>query len=694
VSARAQNKHILACLRRQTAAEITPELAPAQREAECFAGTLERLPIFHNSGDLLAGDYGWRPEDDARLHQQFPQAEPTAGNGQAMTPRQRLNVEFHCFGGYSPAHTCIDYGKLLRLGVDGLLLEIETAGATPYRQAMATTLNGLVALSDRYAELLEQHQEPALAEICRRVPRRPASTFHEALQSIWFAHLAIPISEYNDASISLGRLDQYAYPYYCNSLEAGCPEIELERQLAALLDKLNRYGDAACNLNLGGLDAHDQDLCNPLTRMIIRVAKAKRQPSPILAARIHPNFPRDIFDSLIDPDLFAIGQPTFYGELPCREALRERGVAAADLPRWAASSCMAPVIEGAEVSNMWGGVITFLLPLELTVNNGQPFHKTLPVPLQTAPVSNFKSFDELFETFLSYLGDVTALSIAACREATRATEQERPNPFISALLDSCIKRGCDRLAGGVDYHTAIFECFGLVNAADALLTIKTLVFEQKVCSLAELVKAAKENFQGYEQLLRQIKDLPKYGAGEPEPDGFAARLADAFQRLVRAHSIPAHVCAPSFHTLGGHVSAGAKYGASLDGRLSGRPLAKNIGSTPRAATADLTARIRSATAIAQKTFFGGQALDLSVDASLVKSLSEKRKFQALLQTYFDLGGMQIQVNGLQAEKLRQAIDNPDEHQDLIVRIGGYSDYFNNLSLDARHDMARRFEHGL
>ncbi len=693
---RGKDWHILRALRAE--ALERPEISsatPAWREVMVFSHTLDAMPIFHCSGERLAGDFGWRPEDDQLLAERFPPAPPAPPVPRPVcdTLEARLYNDFHCFGSYSAAHTCMDYAKLLNLGLDGVLDGLRKAGDGECRQAMAAAVQSLQHLIARYAALLEKVGESGLAQLCTRIRHQRPRTFAEAVQLIWFAHLAIGISESSDASISLGRFDQYALPCYRQSLADGVEESALELQFAALVDKLNRYGDAACALNLGGLDAEGRDQCNDLSRLIVRICKAKLLPAPILAARIHADIPQDIFDALVDPALFAIGQPTFYGEQSCLAAMRERGVAEDAVVRWAANSCMGLVVEGCEVSNMWGGVVNFLLPIELALNGGKPFRRELPFALKTRPDERPGTFASLQASFLAYLGEITDFCVAASRTCTDRVRRERPNPYLSAFLGHCTERGRDRLDGGADYHVAIIEAFGLANAADALYAVRSLCFERPRYRLDELVAAAKADFVGHEGLLQEIRALPKYGNGDTRIDMLAAELADAFQRLVRRHSDTATCFAPSFHTLNAHVGAGAKVGASLDGRRAGEPLAKNIGAGPGTATTGLTALIRSAAAIDQTAFFGGQALDISVDARLISRPDGQHKFHALIQTYFSLGGLQIQVNGLSAETLVEAIDHPDAHRDLIVRIGGYSDYFNNLSLDVRKEMVERIAKG-
>lgn len=711
---RNKNWQIISFLRRE--ALLSPELAasPAPiREARIFEYILENMPLHYCNGDLIAGDFGWRAQDNNELSRFFPAPEKIPSNPpqQPISPEEELRRDFHCFGGFTSAHTCIDYEKLISVGIAGIIDEISVQRNKAdeqeriYLAAMEITMKGLLKYAERFACLLEKKMTETSDEdqsillknligICRRIPRRPATYFHEALQSIWFVHSLIGISEYNDASISLGRLDQYLYPFYRKSIETGSSAGDLEKILHDFFIKLNRYGDAACSVNLGGTGKHGEDLCNPLTEMIIRTVAVNNFASPILAARIHNGIPQNIFDQLTVPELFMKGQPTFYGEIPCRKALARRGVQKNEIDNWAANSCMGLVIQGSEISDMWGGVVNFLLPLELTLNSGRPFAKELPIKLQTLACDQFGDFQNLMRNFLEYVRELTAYCIRNNRLHTQKVLHERPNPFLSSFLNKCIERRKDRLGGGVEYYTVIIEAFGLINAADALFAIDSLVFKDNKYSLANLLCAAKNNFDGHETLLKDIRNVPKYGNGNLPADRFAAGLADHFYEIVNSFSDGKVVYAPSFHTLNTHIGAGKKYGASLDGRLSGEPLAKNVGTTPGMALSGHTSLIKSAATIDQSKYFGGQALDLSIDASLVKDMDSKRKFQALIRTYFELGGLQIQVNGLNAETLKAALEEPEKYRDLIVRIAGYSVYFNQLGFDTQNEMIKRFSQGM
>ena len=665
-----------------------------------FQYILENIQIYYDSTSLLAGDYGFSDETESEIETLLNDNSSKNADVQfaVSANEQQLQQDFFCKGVYTPAHSCINYEKVLNLGIKGILEEVAankqivSGEQLEYLTAVEIALNSFLKFVNRFIVLLQDKNDDRLDKIidnCKNVPLNPARNFPEAMQSIWLVHMLIGISEYNDASISLGRLDQYAYDCFLQT-----DEKEAKLWLNSLLDKINSYGDAACTVNLGGLDKDDNDLCNDLSYLIARSVKEKLLPSPILAVRIHPDFPQDLFDLLTDPELFKIGQPTFYGEISCLNALRARAIPEIDINKWAANSCMGLIIQGYEVSDMWGCVINCILPLELALNNGVPFNKELSLPLHTKACANYNSFQELYNKYLEYLYELIDFCVKANNESTARYAAEFPNPYISAFLDDCIKLGKDRVAGGVRYYNVITEAFALVNAADSLNTIKTLVFEQQKYSLAELVCAAKNNFKGTTELLNIIQAFPKYGDGDAKNDGMTAELAHDFAAKVKTYSNDKKVYAPSFHTLNAHIASGKLYGASLDGRLCKEPFAKNIGPFSGQIRKELTSLIRSASKIDQSEFFGGQPLDISVNTSLINSLEGKRKLQALLQTYFKLGGLQLQVNGLSPEMLRKAINEPEKYKNLIVRIGGYSDYFSRLSEDVKNEMIERFSNGV
>lgn len=686
------------------------------RLGRAFAYALEHLPIGIPADGDLAGDFGWdycSASERSRWLPPEPSADQRPPADRTPSPDELLAQGFGCFpsdgGG---AHTTVDYERVVTQGLAGVLAQIEKRlGTCPERehatlQGMEAALGGVIRWAERYADLAErlagETGEPAdkacllrIARHCRQVPGLPARSFAEALQGIWLVHLAVGLSEWTGASLSLGRLDQYLLPLFTEDLRRGVPRQELEDALAALFRALNNFfGDPACAVNLGGTDALGRTQFGPLSRMIVEVAARLRLPAPVLAARIDASFPEDDFDLLADAALFEIGQPTFYGEEACIAALLRRDVPADEVRTWCANSCMGLMMPGREWSNMWGTVVNVLLPLELALNHGSPFQHELPIALATRPPDAYADFDALFTTVCSTLDDLVDYLLAATARDTLRRGEAAPNPFVSALLGSCIERAQDRLLGGCDYQTVIVEAFGLVNASDALVAIRQLVFERGTHTLRDLTEAARGNFVESPDILHALRRAPKFGNADPVADGMARRLADRFAASVSRHSSGSFHYLPSFHTLNAHVGAGHKTAASLDGRRAGEPLAKNVGTSPGNATSGHTALMRSAATIDQAAFSGGQALDIRVDPALLSTPEGRRNFQALLRGYFDLGGLQVQVNALSAAALCEAQTHPEAHRDLIVRIAGYSAPYVSLPEDLQLEMIERFHAGV
>jgi pyruvate-formate lyase len=348
------------------------------------------------------------------------------------------------------------------------------------------------------------------------------------------------------------------------------------------------------------------------------------------------------------------------------------------------------MMPGEEFSDMWGVVFTFLLPLELALNHGQPFHGKLPFELHTVPPENYANTSEILSTTAAYAGELLKILTMRHREITACEGKNNPDPYVSALLRGGTP-GKDRLLGGPRYHTVNVDAFALVNTADAITAIDQVVFQHRSHTLAELVAAAINNFSGQEALRLELLTAPKYGNDNAEADQNVRKLAARFAAIVRDCSDDKMIYMPSFHTLNAHVGAGASWGAGLDGRLAGEPFAKNIGPMQGRNKNGITSVITSATAIEQEFFYGGQALDLHVDAGLFDAYSDRVKLQAALQTYFKQGGLLIQINGVKVDTLKRALVNPEMYADLIVRIGGYSTRFVLLSREIQREMIKRFE---
>ncbi len=665
------------------------------RQAALFALTLHALPVEIRPEDCIAGWYGFAdgsvfPQEAGAAFPYHKVLSDEQHRQRALLSRYLTDVNF------TAAHTCIDYGGILQNGLEHYVSqvekELETHPGDPCLAAMRSSLQAAGILADRFAaavkeklgrttDAAQKERLEKLYDALCRVPRKSARTFLEAVQAVWLLHTLTPVSERSWASISLGRMDQYLYPYYEKHLAQGGTTEEAKAILKNLFVLLDSYGDGACALNVGGADAQGRDMCNALTRLLLEVEKECALRAPIFAVRVTPDMPADLLEELIDFDLFKIGQPTFYGEMNCRRTVRERGAADADAVDFSVNSCMGLMCHGKEFADMWGIRFNAHLPLELAVNGGLPLAGTDDLAFGVAPRQP-ESFEDLFEQFSRY----TEALLTTCTKLHDAVSMEQavntPNPFVSALTDGCVQSRQDR-AMGARYNTVTVETMGLINTCDALLAIRELVFEQKKYTLAEFAAAAKVNYSGHEKLRRDILKCKKYGMNDAQADALCRRVCDMVHRICKNNGHDNRYYLPSLHTIDVNVDYGRMLGATLDGRRSGEPVNKNANPSHLLRTPAHTGVILSAAALEQYKFSGGQPIDLFFDRAWFETKEARERIRQLILTYFEQGGLQLQVNSVDIELLEKAHLAPEQYPQVVVRKGGYSVRFNELPARTR-----------
>ncbi len=340
---------------------------------------------------------------------------------------------------------------------------------------------------------------------------------------------------------------------------------------------------------------------------------------------------------------------------------------------------------GEEFNSMWGCVFSVSAALEMALNGGSLITRECEVKVPN--VNRINNLDDLFREFESCAKYLLDICVGAYLEQAKISEATRPDCLVSLLTEGCIERHCDRISGA-PYHNVTVECMGMINAADGIFAIDKLVFDAKKYTLDEINAAIKAGFVGYEVLRRDILSCSKFGQNS-EADIYAVKLAELLQKIIRKHSCENMHFSPSLHTLDKNVGDGSVWGATYDGRLVGEPFAKNAGASNHARKSDPTSLVLSAAKLPQHKFFGGQPIDVSFDSDTVKN--HKKEIAALISTYLLNGGLQFQVNALSSETLREAMESPEKHPDLIVRIGGYSVYFGNLPRATQEEFIERFE---
>lgn len=686
-------------------------LSHLQRESLQFKKFLEEIPVHVHAGDYFAGWYGYKelPEDYCA----FKKRGDDNYFSRTLTEDEKIRdvlVKQYCYHiwGNDHGHVFADFAALLRRGTRAYLKDAEARldcfdPASPeyaYLTAMAECLRHGEIFSLRFAEMAEERLKDEtdpqvkerlekIAAACRKLPMEPASDFYEALQSFMLLYQLIRISDTAWCSISMGSADQILYPYYCASKAQGVSDAEMEAMLLEIFEKLDTYDGQDCAMSIGGTDLAGNDLTNDLSWLILAAEKKNPYRSPLFSLRIHQGTPEALLEGAVSTSLFQKGQPTFYGDLACRQAVMGRGIDEATASRYQIHTCMSLALPGEAVDAAWGMVFNMHLPLELALNGGKPLAGELPVTLHTPPRTHYENIEEIYDQFRLYYRELFDICWHYCLKDTKNWRLAEPNPWLSALTADCIQRGKDRWDGGARYHDVIIEHFAFANAADALGAVEKLVFQEKKYTLDQLLQAARDNYQGHEQLRKEILSCPKYGMNIPAADLKAKRLLEIASDTCEEKKYDNIYFLPSLHTLDLDVGHAQNVHATLDGRLTGEPFNKNAGPTPLARLSGPTSVMMSACTLDQRRLSGGQALDIHFSARNVDDPVKRKKIAAMIRTYLLSGGLQLQVNALSAEALQKAYDHPEEYPHLIVRIGGHSRYFNELPDPVKKEFIHR-----
>lgn len=660
-------------------------LSPVSRFAEKFRIETELLKLDIKNDDEIVGWFYFdrKCSDEVVFTDEIQDRETSKIINAPEKLYSRTNVD--------RGHTLIDYEAIIKNGLvfyhNKINEELTKYPQNEYLLAMKSSLDSIFNLLKRSAVIIDEKllkcdeydkmRLVSLKKMIEKVPYYPAEDFREAIQSIWIIHFIAPLAENAWYSISLGKFDEYLYPYYKKSLSSGMTRDEAKKILHNLYKLLNSYADGACLLNIG-------PRYNELSELIIECQKEFAMPAPILAARVDENTSEKICNSLIDEKLFSMGQPTFYGEKSCISALVEKGLSADEAKTFSNNSCMGISITGNEFNSMWGCVFSVSAALEAAMNCGMILNSDeITVPNIFEP----HTIDELVENFKKCAEYMLKICVKSYEKKAEISENTLPDPFISLLTPGCIEKHRDRISGA-KYHNVTFECMGMVNVSDGICAIDELVFKKRKYSINEINNAVKNNFKGFDNIRNDIMKCSKFGENS-KADDYAVKIAEILSEIIIGFNHGNMYYSPSLHTLDANVGYGAVYGAGYDGRRAGEPFAKNAGASNEVRKADPTSMILSSSGLPQYKFFGGQPIDVNFGIDMVRN--HKNEIKALIGIYLERGGLQFQVNSVSSKLLREAMENPEKYPNLVVRIGGYSIYFNRISKDSQREFIDRFE---
>ncbi|MDR1359693.1 MAG: formate C-acetyltransferase/glycerol dehydratase family glycyl radical enzyme [Deltaproteobacteria bacterium] len=584
-----------------------------------------------------------------------------------------------------------------------------------FYQAEILACEGLIALARRYsekAELLaaeEKNPERAaelreIAAICQRAPAKPPTSFHEAVQAVWFTQMGSILSE-NSLALNLGRFDQYMYPYYAADLKAGRITREKAQELLdALWIKLSEWVwviaantaqffagyNAFQNLTLGGRTREGGDAVNELSYMCLTACSHVKTHQPGLSVRIHPDTPDAFMMAVCDLIAQGTGFPAVHNDRLGAEMLLAAGLPPEDARDWNNCGCVVPHFR--KIGEWTSAVnVNLAAALEFALNRGQnrlnPRLKGLP----EKDLAEFASYEELKQAFFRQLAFLIRHSVIGSITAQRIHAQTVPRPYLSLLVDGCMDKGKDLSQGGAKYNLGpVLTGIGVADSANSLATLKKLVFEQKKYSLADFRQALAHDWIGFEQLRKDALACPKYGNDDDYADAVAVEITNFYYREVSAYTdIFGSRFLSAFMGISNYIPAGKVVGATPDGRKSGTPLTEGV--SPHAGTdiTSPTAAMRSAAKINHDMHTGGTLINLKLSPRLLDSRQNRAKLGALIRAYFALGGFHVQFNVISAEVLRKAQENPEDYRDLLVRVAGYSTQFVNLSREAQEAIIAR-----
>ena len=629
-----------------------------------------------------------------------------------------------CGNNQYPGHASPDFSQLLTLGTDGLIAKVDARLAQPVTQAQRDELTGmrlcleaLGKLGQRYADEAERlamtETDEArraelleIAHVCHTVPQRPATSFREAVQSLWFGYYCIMIENWGTGNTFL-RIDQYLAPFYEAGIQNGLTDAEAYELLAMLLINCNSdcvvYSESrshgfagnnsGCSFTIGGVKADGTCAVNRLSYLILEAERAVNMGSDDIVVRIADNTPDEflLFACGVARDvggkLKFLGDPTAIRDLECF------GMPTELAQDYAVAGCTSPLVAGVSY-HIPGGIISLPGILELALRRG--IHRLTGKQLgaATPDAAEFVTYDQLWDAFCAQVRYIIPL----CHEIKNADKAVfstyAPSPFESALLPVCLQRGTDVIDGGTKpYYGFAMSLAGAPNVGDSLAAIRRVVFEQKKVTMGEILDALDHNFEGYEELRALLLRQPKFGNNDPYVDTIVNDVLSLVSDTIAAEpGFSGAKSTAAAAAVTANVGLGMVLGATPDGRLAGEPISEGgISPAQGRNTSGITASMLSVAGLDHDKLLHGEVLNLRLNPDAVAGEEKLKKFEALIRAYVDAGGYLAQFNIVSTETLRDAQLHPEDHRDLVVRVATYAAYFIELGAELQNDIIRRME---
>ena len=700
-----------------------------------------------------------------------------------MAPEAIKAIEHNIFtpGNYfynGVGHVTVKYWEVLETGFEGIMEKAQKeldgcsvgdgnyARKSHFLEAVILSCKAVIDYAGRYAKLAQemaaQTSDPVrkqelfvIAENCSRVPAKGAQNFYEACQSFWFVQQLLQM-ESSGHSISPGRFDQYMYPYYKKDMEAGTITREFAQELMdciwVKLNDLNKCRDAASaegfagyslfqNLIAGGQNKEGEDVTNDLSVMCIQASMHVHLPAPSLSVRVWNGSPHEFLIKAAELTRTGIGLPAYYNDEVIIPSLMNRGLTLEDAREYNIIGCVEP--QKAGKTEGWHDAAFFNMcrPLELVFSNGMDKGEMVGIP--TGDVTQMKTFDEFFDAYKKQMEYCISLLVNADNAIDVAHAERCPLPFLSCMIDDCLKEGKSVQEGGAVYNFTGPQGFGIANMADGLFAIRKLVYEDKKVSMKELKEALAWNYdkgldaqsagdmtemimkamqkagrnvdastaeglmktfmgmkpgeqktQRFKEIHDMIDEVPKFGNDIPEVDYFAREVAYTYSKPLQKYNNPrGGKFQAGLYPVSANVPLGGQTGATPDGRYAHTPVADGV--SPSAGK-DVKGPTAAATSVSRLDHFivsNGTLFNQKFHPSALSGREGLEKFVALIRGYFDQKGMHMQFNVVDRQTLLDAQEHPEKYKHLVVRVAGYSALFTTLSRSLQDDIIRRTEQG-
>lgn len=669
--------------------------------------------------------------------------------GEALLPEEvRVFMETGVFGmegklNAGDAHLAVNYERILKDGLRGYekrvkeykasldLTDPESIDKYCFYNAVLIVLEAVRNFANRYSVLAQDLAEKELnqerkielleiSRICSKVPYEPAETFREAVQSVWFIQLILQI-ESNGHSLSYGRFDQYMYPYYNRDIKNGTiKESEALELLTCLWIKtltINKVRSQAHtlssagspmyqNVTIAGQTTDKKDAVNDLSFLVLKSVAQTRLTQPNLTVRYHKNINKHFLDECVEVMRLGFGMPALNNDEIIIPSFMDWQVKEEDAYNYSAIGCVETAVPGK-----WGyrctgmSYINFPRMLLCTMNNGVDLTSNKRFTKGYGYFTEMESYEELLKAWDKTIREITRYSVIVENVIDKASERDVPDILCSALTDDCIARGKTIKEGGAVYDFISGLQVGIANMADCLAAIKKLVYEEKKITKQELWDAILDDFSSPENKKIQemlIREAPKYGNDDDYVDQLIVEAYDSYIEEIEKYPNTRYNRGPiggiryaGTSSISANVGQGMSTMATPDGRNAFEPLAEGCSPAHNSDKNGPTAVFKSVSKLRTNKITGGVLLNQKMTPQMLSTEENRQKLELLIQTFFNrLHGYHVQYNIVSKETLIDAQKHPEKHKDLIVRVAGYSAFFNVLSKKTQDDIIGRTEQSL